>query len=95
LSLQTFFVNQLPTISEIYLFFILLQGNVVLCELINGAILTVDVREKQERVSDRLIRHRTPYSSLGRQGPSSSKQWFEVLNPLDMINFAGTKFVAK
>ena len=95
MSLQTFFVNQLPTISEIYLFFILLRGNVVLCGLINGAILTVDVREKQERVSDRLIRHRIPYSSLGRQGPSSSKQWFEVLNPLDMINFAGTKFVAK
>ncbi|KAL9386788.1 hypothetical protein Peur_019912 [Populus x canadensis] len=54
------------------------SGNVVLCGLINGAILTVDVREKQERVSDRLIRHRIPYSSLGRQGPSSSKQWFEV-----------------
>jgi len=50
---------------------------------------------KTRKVSDRLIRHRTPYSSLGRQGPSSSKQWFEVLNPLDMINFAGTKFVAK
>ncbi|KAJ7004439.1 hypothetical protein NC653_009339 [Populus alba x Populus x berolinensis] len=75
---STFFSNQLPTISEIYLFFILLQGNVVLCGLINGAILTVDVREKQEMVSDRLIRHRIPYSSLGRQGPSSSKQWFEV-----------------
>ncbi|KAJ6943870.1 mitochondrial division protein 1 isoform X2 [Populus alba x Populus x berolinensis] len=69
--------------------------NVVLCGLINGAILTVDVREKQEMVSDRLIRHRIPYSSLGRQGPSSSKQWFEVFNPLDMINFAGTKFVAR
>ncbi|KAJ6713574.1 TRANSDUCIN/WD40 REPEAT-LIKE SUPERFAMILY PROTEIN [Salix viminalis] len=54
------------------------SGNVVLCGLRNGAILTVDVREKQERVSDRLIRHRIPYSSLGRQGPSSSKQWFEV-----------------
>ncbi|KAI5595466.1 hypothetical protein POPTR_003G155900v4 [Populus trichocarpa] len=54
------------------------SGNVVLCGLINGAILTVDVREKQERVPDRLIRHRIPYSSLGRQGPSSSKQWFEV-----------------
>jgi hypothetical protein len=73
----------------------LLQGNIVLCGLRNGAILTVDVREKQERVSDRFIRRRIPYSSLGRQGPSSSKQWFEVLKPLDMINFAGTKFVAK
>lgn len=54
------------------------SGNVVLCGLVNGAILTLDVGEKQERVSDRLIRHRIPYSSLGRQGPSSSKQWFEV-----------------
>ncbi|KAG6781288.1 hypothetical protein POTOM_014182 [Populus tomentosa] len=36
------------------------SGNVVLCGLINGAILTVDVGEKQERVSDRLIRHRIP-----------------------------------
>ncbi|KAG6788088.1 hypothetical protein POTOM_004141 [Populus tomentosa] len=54
------------------------SGNIVLCGLRNGAILTVDVREKQERVSDRFIRHRIPYSSLGRQGPSSSKQWFEV-----------------
>ncbi|KAH8522302.1 hypothetical protein H0E87_003075 [Populus deltoides] len=54
------------------------SGNIVLCGLRNGAILTVDVREKQERVSNRFIRHRIPYSSLGRQGPSSSKQWFEV-----------------
>ncbi|CAK7335949.1 unnamed protein product [Dovyalis caffra] len=51
--------------------------NVVLCGLRNGAILTVDVRKKQGRVSDRFIRHRIPYSSVGRQGPSSSKQWFQ------------------
>lgn len=44
--------------------------------------MSVDVREKQEGVSTGLVRHRTPYSSMGGHGPSSSKRWFEVRHPL-------------
>lgn len=54
------------------------SGNAVLCGYRNGAIVTVDTREKQERSSARLIRHRIPYSSQGRHGRNSIKQWFEL-----------------
>ncbi|KDP43121.1 hypothetical protein JCGZ_26654 [Jatropha curcas] len=54
------------------------SGNVVLCGLRNGAILTVDVRENREGFSARLIRHRIPHSTLGKFHQNSSKQWFEV-----------------
>ncbi|KAJ4836439.1 hypothetical protein Tsubulata_045151 [Turnera subulata] len=53
------------------------SANTVLCGLRNGAIVTVDVRENPER-STRLIRHQIPYSSLGRRGGNSTKQWFEL-----------------
>ncbi|XP_011022306.1 PREDICTED: uncharacterized protein LOC105124128 [Populus euphratica] len=46
------------------------SGNVVLCGLINGAILTVDVREKQERVSDRLNK---AYNTLFITGQTRSQ----------------------
>ncbi|KAL4279016.1 hypothetical protein GQ457_03G000460 [Hibiscus cannabinus] len=50
-------------------------GNIVLCGLRNGAIVTVDVRENQERIVSKLTRPQTPYSSSGR---SNQKKWFEV-----------------
>ncbi|XP_038689026.1 uncharacterized protein LOC119988160 [Tripterygium wilfordii] len=49
--------------------------NVVLCGLRNGAILTVDVREKQAGESSRLVRQRIPYS---RTNQNSNRRWFEV-----------------
>ncbi|KAF2286858.1 hypothetical protein GH714_033400 [Hevea brasiliensis] len=54
------------------------SGNIVLCGLRNGAIVTVDVREKREGFSARLIRHKIPHSPLGRFHQNSSKQWFEL-----------------
>ncbi|KAH7522813.1 hypothetical protein JRO89_XSUnG0102600 [Xanthoceras sorbifolium] len=54
------------------------DGNVVLCGLRNGAIVTVDIRERPGGVSNRLIRHRLPYSPLHRTVQSSNKQWFEL-----------------
>lgn len=69
---------------------LLLQGNVVLCGLRNGAIVTVDVRENQERCSSRLIRHRIPFSHLHARGQNSSKQWFEVSNSFRIITYAPT-----
>ncbi|XP_021901680.1 uncharacterized protein LOC110817444 [Carica papaya] len=57
------------------------SGNVVLCGLRNGAILTIDTRVRQERLPSRFIKHRIPV-----QG--SSKKWFELkgnINPSDII----------
>lgn len=65
---------------EIDHLYFLLQGNVVLCGLRNGAIVTVDIRERPEGVSNRLIKHQIPYSPLHRTGQNSKKQWFEVPN---------------
>ncbi|KAL6349856.1 hypothetical protein AAG906_001743 [Vitis piasezkii] len=59
-------------------------GNVVLCGLRNGAVVTVDVREKQEGAYARHTRHRVPYPSHRISEASSrtvqkfSKQWFEL-----------------
>ncbi|XVE94315.1 hypothetical protein REPUB_Repub01dG0270500 [Reevesia pubescens] len=60
-------------------------GNLVLCGLRNGAIVTVDVRENQQSISARLTRHRIPYFSSGR---SNQKKWFELkghISPSDTI----------
>ncbi|OAY54404.1 uncharacterized protein LOC110611784 isoform X2 [Manihot esculenta] len=54
------------------------SGNIVLCGLRNGAILTVDVREKQEGFSARLTRHKIPHTPFGRYHQNSKKQWFEL-----------------
>ncbi|KAJ9709429.1 hypothetical protein PVL29_001078 [Vitis rotundifolia] len=60
------------------------SGNVVLCGLRNGAVVTVDVREKQEGAYARHTRHRVPYPSHRMSEASSrtvqkfSKQWFEL-----------------
>ncbi|GAV75061.1 hypothetical protein CFOL_v3_18540, partial [Cephalotus follicularis] len=58
------------------------SGNIVLCGLRNGAIVTVDVREKREGFTARLIKHRIPNSPLGRTGQNPSK-WFELKGNLD------------
>ncbi|XP_076926278.1 uncharacterized protein LOC143589393 [Bidens hawaiensis] len=61
------------------------SGNIVLCGLRNGAILTVDTRQKPEDLRDRhLSKHQIPIPSL-KTGQSSSgrnkkreNKWFEV-----------------
>ncbi|OVA01555.1 WD40 repeat [Macleaya cordata] len=59
------------------------SGNIIICGFRNGAIVTVDVRQKQG-FSARLPRHRVPYSSCTVREPSSSNarklttQWFEL-----------------
>ncbi|TKY45746.1 DDB1- and CUL4-associated factor 4 [Spatholobus suberectus] len=58
--------------------FLLLQGNVILCGLRNGAILTVDFREKRERLSDRLITHQIPCTSSDKKVGGSNKEWFKL-----------------
>ncbi|KAL8231727.1 hypothetical protein R6Q57_001505 [Mikania cordata] len=61
------------------------SGNVVLCGLRNGAILTVDTRQKPQELHDRhLPKHQMPFPSLkttqsskGR-GKKREDKWFEV-----------------
>jgi hypothetical protein len=50
-------------ILETDLFYLLLQGNAILCGLRNGVIVTVDVREKRAGSSARPIRHRITHTS--------------------------------
>ncbi|KAJ7969388.1 DDB1-and CUL4-associated factor 4 [Quillaja saponaria] len=57
---------------------IIKSGNVVICGLRNGAIVTVDFREKREEFSSRLIRYRIPCSHLDKTVGSSRKEWFEI-----------------
>ncbi|KAK9226873.1 hypothetical protein WN943_011921 [Citrus x changshan-huyou] len=55
------------------------SGNVVLCGFRNGAIVTVDVRERQRGCSSRAgRRHRIPYSRLQRNDRVTNEQWFEL-----------------
>ncbi|KAK1581772.1 hypothetical protein Q3G72_008935 [Acer saccharum] len=54
------------------------MGNVVLCGLRNGAIVTADIRERPEAVSNRLITHQIPYSPSRRIGQNSKKHWFKL-----------------
>ncbi|KAF5207562.1 Transducin/WD40 repeat-like superfamily protein [Thalictrum thalictroides] len=57
-------------------------GNVVLCGFRNGAIVTVDVRQKQRGLTD--VTHKIPFSSSTSHGPSSrnvqkrTKAWFKL-----------------
>ncbi|KAI3725830.1 hypothetical protein L1987_65626 [Smallanthus sonchifolius] len=61
------------------------SGNIVLCGLRNGAILTVDTRQKPQDLHDRhLPKHQIPFPSLKTSQSSSGKskkrenKWFEV-----------------
>ncbi|XP_044497321.1 DDB1- and CUL4-associated factor 4 isoform X2 [Mangifera indica] len=54
------------------------SGKVILCGLRNGAIMTVDVRERPQGSARRLIRHRIPYSPFRRTVKNTNKQWFEL-----------------
>ncbi|XP_014498760.1 uncharacterized protein LOC106759894 isoform X1 [Vigna radiata var. radiata] len=61
--------------SDVFAQQIINSGNVILCGLRNGAIVTADFREKRESLSDRLISHRIPYSSsIG----GCKKEWFKL-----------------
>ena len=50
----------------------------ILCGLRNGAIVTVDSRERRESLSGRLITHRIPYASSDKKVVGSNKEWFKV-----------------
>jgi len=54
-----------------------LQGNVILCGLRNGAVVSVDFREKR-LLSSRLTEHRISYVSSDKKVGSSKKDWFKV-----------------
>ncbi|KOM27885.1 hypothetical protein LR48_Vigan468s004700, partial [Vigna angularis] len=61
--------------SDVFAQQIINSGNVILCGLRNGAIVTADFREKRESLSDRLISHRIPYSSsIG----GCKKEWLKI-----------------
>lgn len=56
-------------------------GDVMLCGLRNGAILTLDTREKPRGHTAKLTRHKVPYplsKQSHRQVGKVSKQWFEL-----------------
>lgn len=57
-----------------------LQGNGLLCGLRNGAVVTVDFREKRERLSSRPITQRISYISSDKKAQSSNKDWFKVFS---------------
>ncbi|XP_043690194.1 DDB1- and CUL4-associated factor 4 [Telopea speciosissima] len=65
------------------------SGNVVLCGLRNGAIVTVDVRQRQQGLSARLPKHRVPYPSYKTQQSSRKNvknlthQCFELKGNID------------
>ncbi|KAF7840268.1 DDB1- and CUL4-associated factor 4 isoform X2 [Senna tora] len=63
--------------SDVFAQQIVNSGNVILCGLRNGAIVTIDVREKREQ-SRRLITHRIPYQPLDGNVGSSKKEWFKL-----------------
>ncbi|KAL5578007.1 hypothetical protein UlMin_019706 [Ulmus minor] len=54
------------------------SGNVVLCGLRNGAIVTVDVRERREGSSARLVRHRISHLASDNTIGKSSKGSFKI-----------------
>ncbi|XP_027362377.1 DDB1- and CUL4-associated factor 4 isoform X2 [Abrus precatorius] len=64
--------------SDVFAQQIVNSGNVILCGLRNGAIVTVDFREKRERFSGRLITHRIPYTPSDKKVGGSNKEWFKL-----------------
>ncbi|MED6221436.1 hypothetical protein PIB30_054600, partial [Stylosanthes scabra] len=69
--------------SDIFAQQIVNSRNLVLCGLRNGAIVSVDFREKGDRVSRTLIEHRIPYASSNKKVRNSSKEWFKVSGDID------------
>jgi WD repeat-containing protein 21A len=58
---------------------LLLQGNGILCGLRNGAVISVDFREKR-LLSNRLTLHRIPHASSDKKAGNSNKDWFKVFS---------------
>lgn len=62
------------------------SGNTVICGLRNGAIVTVDIRERKREFSDRFTKHRIPYPSHRNSEPQSrasaarkyNNKWLEL-----------------
>ncbi|MED6143343.1 hypothetical protein PIB30_005259 [Stylosanthes scabra] len=69
--------------SDIFAQQIVNSRNLVLCGLRNGAIVSVDFREKRDRVSRTLTEHRIPYASSNKKVRNSSKEWFKVSGDID------------
>ncbi|XP_010492689.1 PREDICTED: DDB1- and CUL4-associated factor 4-like isoform X1 [Camelina sativa] len=65
------------------------SGNIVQCGLRNGAIVSVDLRERPGRPFPRLTRHQIRYQSSSKTGQTTkNKQWFELqgnINPSHVI----------
>ncbi|CAN8300276.1 unnamed protein product [Cochlearia groenlandica] len=63
------------------------SGNIVQCGLRNGAIVSVDLRERPGRTIPRLTRHQIRYQSSTGQ-TNRKKEWFELrgnINPSHVI----------
>lgn len=87
---KPFFLFQFTWFSSslsAYELILLHQGNTVICGLRNGAIVTVDIRERKREFSDRFTKHRIPYPSHRNSEPQSrasaarkyNNKWLEVL----------------
>ncbi|KAJ1407607.1 WD40/YVTN repeat-like-containing domain superfamily, partial [Sesbania bispinosa] len=63
--------------SDVFAQQIVNSGNEVLCGLRNGAIVTVDFRERRGRLSGRRT-HRISYTSPIKKVGSSDKEWFKL-----------------
>ncbi|GMY35078.1 ddb1- and cul4-associated factor 4 [Fagus crenata] len=54
------------------------SGNAILCGFRNGAIVTVDIRDKRASSLSRLTTHRITCSPLDKTLGNSSRQWFKL-----------------
>lgn len=63
--------------SDVFAQQIVDSGNVILCGLRNGAVVSVDFREKR-LLSSRLTEHRISYVSSDKKVGSSKKDWFKL-----------------
>lgn len=52
----------------------------ILCGLRNGAVVSVDSREKTARLSARMTTPRTSYISSNKKGGRSKKDWIQVFS---------------
>ncbi|XP_024631487.1 uncharacterized protein [Medicago truncatula] len=63
--------------SDVFAQQIVDSGNVILCGLRNGAVVSVDFREKR-LLSSRLTEHRISYVSSNKKVGSFKKDWFKL-----------------
>ncbi|WJX28028.1 hypothetical protein P8452_16796 [Trifolium repens] len=63
--------------SDVFAQQIVDSGNGILCGLRNGAVISVDFREKR-LLSNRLTLHRIPHASSDKKAGNSNKDWFKL-----------------